>query len=158
MKGRGRGGGKSHLNLTRVSWSECDLTETIHSPFLCCRRSYPLSLSSWGFLQYTQTAACRYTTCFQVCLLECYLKTSLAGFSTQEPNASLRATSTSWQGYPDTVLVVRQGWLCVTKMMACIIFKFCSTMCLFFDCMDSFASGFGTTQTSSKWEGSFSYR
>lgn len=72
-EGKDREEVKCHLKLTRVPWSKCNLTETIHLPFLCCKQSYLLSLSSWGFLHYTQTEACHYMIYFQVCLLECCL-------------------------------------------------------------------------------------
>lgn len=102
MKGRDREGGISHLKLTGVSRSKCNLTETIYPPFLCCKQSYLLSLSSWGFLHYTQTEACHYTICFQVCLLECYLKMSWQASAHRNQMLHPRATSTPWQGYPDT--------------------------------------------------------
>lgn len=133
VKGGDVGGVKSHRKQTSVPRSKCNITETIHSPFLCCKQSYLLSLSSWGFLHYIQIEACHYMIYFQVCLLECCLKMSCQASVNKNLMLHLRATSTSLPGYPDTCTYLEDwDWLHVTKTMVwSIIFKICYIVCLF---------------------------
>lgn len=119
VKERDREGVKFHPQLTRAPWPKCNLTDTIHPPFLCCKQSCRLSLSSWGFLHYTRTEACHYMIYFQVCLLEYCLKISWQASANKNQMFHLGPMSTSLQGYPDTwiYLLRLRLWLHVTKMM-----------------------------------------